>query len=616
MINNITNAIDADAKTIRKILDTQKYDIGVFQREYKWERKQVEQLLSDLESKFFSAYNEEHKRTDVQKYPPYYLGSIIISCKDGKQSIIDGQQRLTSITLLLIYLQNLQKKSKAKVAIKNLIFSEQFGNKSYNLVIADRIECMDALYTNKDFRPCGGESVQNIYQRYDDIEEIFPEDLKEKALPYFIDWLIEKVICVKIKTGSDEDAYTIFETMNDRGLNLTATEMLKGYLLSNLDSDEYKKELNDIWKNRIANLRDKNEEEDMEFFKAWFRAKYADSIRLRKKGAENEDFEKIGSRFHSWVRDNKNIIGLNETNDFYHFIKIQFGFFLDLYLQITKAANEMDKNLEHVFYIKTRGFPTSFYSPLIMSPIKVKDDKKTIEKKIALVSRFLETFIVYRAVNYKTLGYSSIRYVMFSLIKEIRNKDVLELADILKSKLKESEHNLCGLKNFRLHYQNKRMVQFLLARITNHIEKKCGIQKNFVDYVARNMKKPFEIEHIWADKFEEHKNEFTQESEFDNFRNMFGALVLIPQGFNQSFGDKSYEEKLTGYFGQNLLAQTLSNQCYENNPSFIRYKKESKLPFTPHKNFTKADLLQRQNLYQKICEEIWDTNGFDEIINR
>ena len=139
--------------------------------------------------------NPQHKREEVEKYPPYYLGSIIISRKGGTRSIIDGQQRLTSITLLLIHLHNLQKESKGEVEIKPLIFSAKFAKKSYNLVITDRIECMDALYNNRDFNPIGkGESVHNICQRYEDIVEIFPEDLKGKTLPYFIDWLIEKVM--------------------------------------------------------------------------------------------------------------------------------------------------------------------------------------------------------------------------------------------------------------------------------------------------------------------------------------------------------------------------------------------------------------------------------------
>ena len=67
--------------------------------------------------------------------------------------------------------------------------------------------------------------------RYHDIESDFPDELGEAALPYFIDWLLENVHLIEITAYTDEDAYTIFETMNDRGLSLSLTDMLKGYLL-------------------------------------------------------------------------------------------------------------------------------------------------------------------------------------------------------------------------------------------------------------------------------------------------------------------------------------------------------------------------------------------------
>lgn len=615
-MTKIIDAVKADAKTVREILDKNKYEIDVFQREYAWERKQIEQLLADLEFKFLSHYDESHERKDVQNYPKYYLGSIIISLKDNKRSIIDGQQRLTSITLLLIYLNNLQNSQSEKVQINDLIFSEKYSEKSYNLQIPDRKDCIDALYNGQDYDPSGkGESVKNIVDRYQDIMESFSQELRGKSLPYFIDWLIDNVMFVEIKTYSDEDAYTIFETMNDRGLNLTSTEMLKGYLLSNVESPDKKLELNELWKKRISEIRAHDKEEDLEFFKAWLRSKYAETIRTGKKGAENEDFEKISTRFHSWVRDNKDNLGLNRTSNFYDFINTQFNFYSNLYLKIYNASVKLQNELEHIFYIESRGFPASFYFPLIMSPIKVEDDSKTINKKMALVSRFLETFIVYRSVNYRTLGSSSIRYTMFSLVKEIRNKDVQELAEILKEKIKGFEENLEGVMKFSLHQQNKRLIQFLLARMTNHIEKKCGMPSNFEDYISKEIEKPFEIEHVWADKFDEHKDEFIQEREFEEYRNRIGALILIPEGFNQSYGDLPYEQKLAPYFGQNLLAKTLSTQCYENNPSFMKYKNESGIPFKSYEHFKKQDILERQKLYQKICEEIWDLKGFDEIVN-
>ena len=70
------------------------------------------------------------------------------------------------------------------------------------------------------------------------------------ALPCFLDWLTDKVMLVEITAFSDHDAYTIFETMNDRGLPLTPTDMLKGYLLNNITDDESRSQASEAWKTR------------------------------------------------------------------------------------------------------------------------------------------------------------------------------------------------------------------------------------------------------------------------------------------------------------------------------------------------------------------------------
>jgi uncharacterized protein with ParB-like and HNH nuclease domain len=62
---NVINEIKVDAKTIRNILDKEKYEIDFFQREYKWGRKQIEQLIDDLSTKFLSNFNESHERKNV-----------------------------------------------------------------------------------------------------------------------------------------------------------------------------------------------------------------------------------------------------------------------------------------------------------------------------------------------------------------------------------------------------------------------------------------------------------------------------------------------------------------------------------------------------------------------
>jgi len=71
------------------------------------------------------------------------------------------------------------------------------------------------------------ESLKNMVQCYNELEELFPEEFDEKTFLYFSHWLIQKVYLIEIETESEEDAYTIFETMNDRGLPLSPVDMLK-----------------------------------------------------------------------------------------------------------------------------------------------------------------------------------------------------------------------------------------------------------------------------------------------------------------------------------------------------------------------------------------------------
>ena len=85
------------ARTVRELLRGVKYSIDYFQREYKWQDKQVRELIDDLTDKFLEEYEPGHSRMRVAEYPHYFLGSIIISKKDGVTYIVDGQQRLTSL---------------------------------------------------------------------------------------------------------------------------------------------------------------------------------------------------------------------------------------------------------------------------------------------------------------------------------------------------------------------------------------------------------------------------------------------------------------------------------------------------------------------------------------
>src|SRR5271156_4640969 len=138
--------IDADDRNIFDVLNERKYTVDYFQREYSWEKKHIEQLVTDLTSTFLDVHTEGDLRTAVEHYNNYYLGPFVVSSRDGMKSIIDGQQRLTSLTLFLIYLNNLQKELGGKESIESLVFSEKYGQKSFNIQVEERTICLEKLF--------------------------------------------------------------------------------------------------------------------------------------------------------------------------------------------------------------------------------------------------------------------------------------------------------------------------------------------------------------------------------------------------------------------------------------------------------------------------------------
>jgi hypothetical protein len=175
----------------------------------------------------------------------------------------------------------------------------------------------------------------------------------------------------------------------------------------------------------------------------------------------------------------------------------------------------------------------------------------------------------------------------------------------LQSKLNEMEESWDGLAQFRLHGQNRRFVKFLLSRITGFIEQRSGSSTSFSTYFISPGKKPYEVEHIWADRFDEHRDEFEQQHEFHHYRSQIGDLVLLPQGTNQSYGTMTYADKIKHYLKENLLVKSLHPKAYENNPNFLGMAKALGVPFKAHESFTKTDIDERQALVQSICEAIW-----------
>jgi len=613
-------------RTIQQLLQSQSFSIDEYQREYKWEKANIDELITDLLDKFQSCYQEGDATTQVSNYEDYFLGSIIVSKRGNKNYLIDGQQRVTSLTLLLIYLYRAAdtKAPSVKQTIAPLIFSDNLGQPSFNLDIAERLPVIKALFNGASFSPDNqDESIQTMYARYNDIDARDLVGELGAALPHFCYWLMTKVGLIEIATDNDNYAYAIFETMNDRGKPLSPVDMLKAYLLAPVEDAGQRRQANHVWKGQVLGLTtwggEHEAERDATAIKAWLRAQHADTIRDRKAGSTDKDWELVGSAFHRWVRDNHLRLGLGSEAQNLDFMTVQFPFFAKAHRLILDASYSYTPGLEAVFYNAHNEF--TWQNTVLLASLCVTDDAVTVRRKIAATATYLDIWLMRRTVNYVRVGYSSTAYTMFLLCKEIRRKPLSELVDILGTKLVADEVSFdgipskgrTGIDGLVINQFSRRYIYHLLARLTAFTEVGSGKPDLFDKYVDRTLRNPADIEHIWANDYAANQHEFTTLQEFQSWRDHVGSLLLLPADVNRSLQDKPFSEKVPHYAKQNLLAASLAPGLYQHQPQFAAFRQQTGLAFKAYSAFGKAEQLERRDLIRELAKQVWSPDRLKKI---
>lgn len=612
-------------ETLYEILNSKSFTINVYQREYRWGRKQIEQLITDLTDCFLlNYYNKKYKHEDtdeVAQYGYYFMGSIIRTGDDSTKEIIDGQQRLTSLTLLLIYINNLlhsQGNHELDSLLPNMILSSPFGaKKTFNINVSDRIDCMNHLYKGEtNFKP-QNESSQTLLDRYLDIAELFrdEDEITPTVLPYFACWIMHKILLLEIVAPSEQEAHRIFITMNDRGLSLNSAEMLKAYILNEV-KEEDKPQVNSKWQELVNKLKTEAgniqsgivNTPDVDFISLWLRGNYAKSLRENKKDSEDKDYELLGEKFHEWVRTNANKqMGLDKSDDYRDFVLKEMDLMVDLFLKVKSYSEKFTTEFEEVFYNANREL--NYQTLLMVSAVDKNDTPATVDQKIKLISKFVDIFASNRILNFKKANFNTNKVFLFKVLVNIRNKTVKEIAIILTKALISAN---VGWDNFdELNYSNqffKRYALHFLSRFASYINVSMGNPSEFATYVNRNTKNPYDIEHIIPDKFADYANSFTDEREFNSIRHNIGNLIILTKDRNRSYQDMPYFEKVQKYvYDKIVFACALNETFYKNNPLFTPLA--NKFEIKPYSQMSKSSISERAQMYLNIAKEIYNINN-------
>lgn len=219
-----------------------KYKIPIYQRNYAWKELQIRQLIQDIYD--YAKDNVENNENEKKKY---YIGTLVVRPdKRNTFEVIDGQQRLTTLSMLVAYLNNIVKapnntQESEKTELENTI-TFQCRNASTN--------SLNKIWKNQN---SDYDATDPISVGYQILKKSF-EDIKAKVSKNVTDenylkYLLENVIIYRIPVPEDTDLNHYFEIMNTRGEQLEKHEILKARLLDVFgEEDSYKKKfLNEIW---------------------------------------------------------------------------------------------------------------------------------------------------------------------------------------------------------------------------------------------------------------------------------------------------------------------------------------------------------------------------------
>lgn len=219
-------AIQATPKEIRKIF-SDSYVIPDFQRPYSWEREHCETLWDDIVSFHATAPTSEER---------YFLGNIVVNPADsGRWSVIDGQQRLTTLLLLNKAFFNSAgtypalEKCLRVLDKRTDVLTDELRVKS-DVLADDAVNLRKIIFDN-----IGEENNSKLAMNFRFFTKIIDEwrsatGNSSEALLNLIDTFLDKIVLLPIECGSGDDALTIFQTINNRGMSLTDSDIFKAKL--------------------------------------------------------------------------------------------------------------------------------------------------------------------------------------------------------------------------------------------------------------------------------------------------------------------------------------------------------------------------------------------------
>ena len=519
-------------KTYRQLMGNGlRYEIPKFQRDYSWEAEHWDDLWQDIRALLADEDNE------------HYMGYLVLQTSNNKEfQIIDGQQRLTTMSLLILStLKCLKELVDSGIEAENNLKRKDSLLNSYigyvnpvtlisnnklklnrnsddyykqHLVLLKELPLRNTNSSEKHIRECF-----NWY--YDRIKKEFNTG---ESLAAFIDNIVDKLFFTVIEVTDQLNAFKVFETLNARGVQLSSADLLKNYLFFVVDETKPHiseiEELENIWSKIVGKLGEQKFEDYLRY--------YWNSI--NKSVGKKNLFKNVKGNIKSKDQVFELIRNLNDTADLYLAIQNPED-------EFWRDKPEIRKSLKELKLFQIRQINSLFLSAL--RNLEVENFRKLA--KICSVISFRYNIIGGLNPNAQEDVYNTVA------LKISSNKrfEVADFQSIYVSDL--NFENDFSTKEFKNTTRNHKIVKYILSKIEVYQH------KNEIDPESDL----FTIEHILPENADDTWGNFTFE-EINRSVYRMGNLTLLERKLNREAGQKGYVEKIVLFAQSNSeLTKTL-----------------------------------------------------------
>ena len=610
--------IAPDKQNIDRVFSNTTYYIDFYQRQYKWNDAPVRRLLEDVFYKFNEEYNK-FKDSDIplnqliSKYSWYYLNTYVTNIVDGKLFVVDGQQRLTTITPILIKLYHLSSKYNSKLSgwLKNKIIGQSGFEEEFWMNHETHKVAMEGLLDGKELsaiETSSGITAINMVANYLVIDKWLDLELKTvHRFESFAFYFLQRLVLINLSVEKTE-VPMVFEVINDRGVRLKPYEILKGKLLGQIEKDELDAlGLNDVWENQVGKINSFKEDEIDQFFTYFLKAKLTDTRGTAQKFDKDYHRVMFEDEFNSFLSLKHNPKKVKS------FLQNEFRYFADLYSKVFGYYKEYSANQPYVYYNSLTEMDTQFL--LILSACVIDDPEE--EAKIFLISRQIDRMFCLLQLQ-RSYNSNSFATEIYKLSSEIRDKKLDDIMPIFEKYLLELLADARGVnvtepvaygffKETGIELE-KRFKRYLFARIEQFIAENTNMQmkQSLYDLVQNTgSKNGFHIEHILSENAE-NKALFNNNDEyFERERNRLGGLLILKGKDNISSNNETYKKKLKSYANTLYWNETLREDTYKSKLDFNEMIKKYNLHFRSMETFGPQELEERHKLLFDMVKVIW-----------